>query len=103
MIRSPFGKVLVSVVMGMAWAEVVHAQDLNDPATELASFQLPAGFEANLYASEAEGVIKPIQMRWDASGRLWVICSTTYPLVKPGELPNDQVLILEDTDGDGRA
>src|SRR3954466_16259088 len=80
-----------------------RAQDVNDPATELASFKLPGGFEANLFPAEANGVIKPIQMRWDARGRLWIICSTAYPLLKPGEEAHDQVLILEDTDGDGRA
>jgi len=53
--------------------------DKDDPDAELASFQLPPGFEANLFASEREGVIKPIQIRWDARGRLWVIQSTTYP------------------------
>jgi putative heme-binding domain-containing protein len=79
------------------------AQDANDPAAELASFKLAEGFEANLFASEKDGVIKPIQIRWDARGRLWVINSTTYPQIKPGEEPKDKVLILEDTDQDGRA
>jgi putative heme-binding domain-containing protein len=77
--------------------------DRSDPATELASFKLPPGFAANLWASEKEGVIKPIQMRWDARGRLWVIQTVTYPQLKPGEVPNDKVLILEDTTGAGRA
>ena len=77
--------------------------DKYDPAAELASFKLPPGFEANLFASEKDGVIKPIQIRWDTRGRLWVIQSTTYPQLQPGEVPNDKVLILEDTDGDGRA
>jgi putative heme-binding domain-containing protein len=48
-------------------------------------------------------VVNPIQMRWDSRGRLWVIQSTTYPQLAPGEEPNDKVLILEDTDRDGRA
>ncbi len=77
--------------------------DPNDPATELASFKVAPGFEVNLFASEKDGVEKPIQIRWDTRGRLWVIGSTTYPQIKPGEVPNDKVLILEDTDGDGRA
>jgi hypothetical protein len=42
-------------------------------------------------------------MRWDAKGRLWVCCSTTYPQLFPGQEPNDKLVILEDTDGDGRA
>src|SRR3954462_828951 len=96
-------EIAMLLAMAVFGSGVSLAQDQNDPAAELASFQLPAGFEANLFASEAEGVTKPIQMRWDARGRLWVIGSTTYPLVKPGEKPDDKVLIVEDKDGDGRA
>jgi putative heme-binding domain-containing protein len=77
--------------------------DRDAPETELASFKLPPGFEINLFASERDGVMKPIQMRWDARGRLWVIGSTTYPQIKPGEEPNDKVWILEDTKGGGYA
>ena len=36
--------------------------------------------------------MKPIQMRWDARGRLWVIGSTTYPQIKPGEVAERQGL-----------
>src|SRR3989454_11359198 len=78
------------------------AADADDPAAELASFQVADGFAVNLFASELDGVIKPIQMRFDARGRLWVIGSTVYPQIEPGQVPNDKVLILEDTDGDGR-
>ena len=77
--------------------------DRNSPEAELASFKLPPGFEIHLWASERDGVAKPIQMRWDARGRLWVIQSTTYPQLKPGETPNDKVLILEDTKRGGYA
>jgi putative heme-binding domain-containing protein len=75
----------------------------DDPASELASFKIADGFEVNLFASEKDGIIKPIQMRWDEHGRLWVIGSVTYPQVKPTEEPNDKVWILEDTDHDGKA
>ena len=78
------------------------AADPDDPAAELASFQVADGFEVNLFASEKDGVVKPIQIRFDARGRLWVIGSTVYPQIEPGQTPNDKVLILEDTDGDGR-
>ena len=47
--------------------------------------------------------VKPIQMRWDERGRLWVACAASYPQIKPGEKANDYVLVCEDTDGDGRA
>jgi putative heme-binding domain-containing protein len=84
-------------------AAIAQEPDRNDPAAELASFKLPPGFEVNLFASEKDGVIKPIQMRWDARGRLWVIQSTIYPQLKPGETANDKVLILEDTKRGGYA
>ncbi|HXG48494.1 MAG TPA: PVC-type heme-binding CxxCH protein, partial [Methylomirabilota bacterium] len=74
-----------------------------DPADELASFRLAPGFQANLFASEADGVAKPIQIRFDASGRLWAACSTMYPQPEPGQKPEDRIVVLEDRDGDGRA
>ena len=74
-----------------------------DAATDLASFKVADGFEVQLFASEKDGVVKPIQIRFDARGRLWVIGSTVYPQIEPGQKPDDKVLILEDTDGDGRA
>lgn len=73
------------------------------PEEELASFQIMDGFEVNLFASEADGIVKPIQMRWDERGRLWVACAVSYPQIKPGEKANDYVLVCEDTDGDGKA
>jgi putative heme-binding domain-containing protein len=71
-------------------------------ASELSHFQLADGFEISLFASENDGVVKPIQMRFDYRGRLWVIGSTVYPQLEPGQVPDDKVLVLEDTDRDGR-
>lgn len=78
------------------------AADADDPAIERASFQVADGFDVSLFASEKDGVVKPIQIRFDARGRIWVIGSTVYPQIEPGQIPNDKILILEDTDGDGR-
>ena len=82
--------------------ELPSAKPLS-PEEELASFQIADGFEVNLFASEADGIVKPIQMRWDERGRLWVACTISYPQIKPGERANDYVLVCEDTNGDGRA
>jgi len=73
-----------------------------DPDKELASFNIAEGFEISLFASEPM-VVKPIQMNWDADGRLWVVSSESYPHVKTGEEANDKIYVLEDTDGDGKA
>lgn len=72
---------------------------------ELSEFKVDPRFEVTLFAGEEEfpAMAAPIQMRWDNRGRLWVACSTTYPHVYPGNEPNDQIVILEDTDGDGKA
>lgn len=74
-------------------------------AEELKAFKIDPRFEVNLFAGEEQfpELGAPIQMRWDSQGRLWVSCSTTYPHVYPGNEPNDKLVILEDTDGDGRA
>lgn len=73
-----------------------------DPDVQLQAFQLADGLEINLFASEPM-VRNPVQMNWDDRGRLWVVCSTTYPHIVPGEEADDQIVILEDTTGDGRA
>jgi len=74
-------------------------------ADEKSAFEIDPRFEVNLFAGEEEfpEIACPIQMRWDSRGRLWVACSTTYPHVYPGNVPNDKIVILEDTDGDGKA
>ena len=79
------------------------AQDPHDPETELKAFQPIEDVEINLYASEKLGIANPVQCRWDEKGRLWVICTWAYPQIKPGEKPDDKVIVLEDLDGDGRA
>ncbi len=74
----------------------------HDPEIERKSFQLLDGFEVNLFAQEPM-LVNPVHMTWDPQGRLWVCCAPSYPHVKPGEEPNDMIIVLEDTDQDGRA
>jgi glucose/arabinose dehydrogenase/azurin len=67
-------------------------------------FTLPKGFEINLFASEQDFPLeKPVNMTFDAKGRLWVALIPSYPHYLPGSPPNDRIVILEDTDGDGHA
>ncbi len=73
-----------------------------DVAAELKAFKVADGFEINLFAADPM-INKPVNMNWDTRGRLWVSGSTTYPHNKPGRPPNDRIIILEDTDHDGRA
>jgi putative heme-binding domain-containing protein len=73
-----------------------------DPVAELAAMQVAEGYEVNLFAADPL-ITKPLQMNFDPQGRLWVSSSSVYPQIKPGEVANDTVTILEDRDGDGRA
>jgi putative heme-binding domain-containing protein len=84
-----------------AQRELTHIPD-PDPEGERRSFQVADGFEVNLFAADPL-LAKPIQMNFDAAGRLWVACSEVYPHIKPGQKANDKVIILEDRAGSGRA
>ncbi|MGB7323481.1 MAG: PVC-type heme-binding CxxCH protein [Rubripirellula sp.] len=80
----------------------VDLMNNHDPASELENFELLNGYQANLFASDPM-IANPVHMHWDSKGRLWVACSWAYPQLKPGEVANDKIIILEDTDNDGAA
>jgi len=75
----------------------------NSTRAELNSFTIADGYVVELFADETNGVANPVAMSWDPAGRLWVLCTWAYPQLKPVEQPSDKLLILEDTDKDGRA
>ncbi|WNJ21314.1 PVC-type heme-binding CxxCH protein [Pontibacter sp. G13] len=75
-------------------------------AEALESMTMAEGFKIELFASEEmfEELANPLQVAFDDRGRLWVAVAPSYPHYQPGHTkPNDKLLILEDTDGDGRA
>ncbi|MBN8628561.1 MAG: azurin, partial [Planctomycetes bacterium] len=82
-----------------------NAVQLTSPDDAAKSFELPAGYEVNLFASERDfpDLVNPVQFAFDAKGRLWVTTMPSYPMYLPGTPVDDKILILEDTDGDGRA
>lgn len=61
--------------------------------------------KVELFADETmfPELVKPVQMAFDTKGRLWVACWRTYPHWKPTEKMDDRLLILEDTNNDGKA
>ncbi|MDZ4781159.1 MAG: PVC-type heme-binding CxxCH protein [Planctomycetia bacterium] len=100
---------LVALVLVGLMVEPLAAQDLVAPtealsaAEQLAKFHLPPGFEIQLVAAEPE-IFKPINLAWDAAGRMLVTHSLEYPYPAGKDQPHrDAVEILEDTNGDGRA
>lgn len=79
----------------------------NSGEEELKHLTVHKDLQVNLFADEKQfpELINPVQMAFDTKGRLWVAAWPTYPHWKPGApaTPNDKLLILEDTDNDGRA
>ena len=73
------------------------------PEDELATFTMAEGYTVNLFASERDGVVNPTQFSWDEDGRLYVACSPSYPQTLASVKPSDYILVLEDTDADGKA
>ncbi len=91
------------------------------PAAQAAQeITLSKGFKATLFAGEPD-IVQPVAFAIDDRGRLWVAEGMTYPKRKgvppspvaadgkptPEQLAdilggNDRILVLEDTDGDGK-
>lgn len=74
-------------------------------AEDMQDFTVAEEFALNLFASSEQfpNLINPLQMQFDARGRLWVCTFESYPVPLPGELSNDKILIFEGTDDDGKA
>ena len=73
------------------------------PEEERAKFKLPPGFAIQLVASEPE-IQKPMNLAFDARGRLWVTHSVEYPFAAADDAtPRDGLTVLEDFGPDGRA
>lgn len=71
------------------------------PEEAAAAMTVPAGFQVRLAAGEPL-VHQPIAFTTDPKGRLWVAEAYTYPnRAKEGQ-GKDKIVILEDTDGDGK-
>ncbi len=74
------------------------------PEETLKTIKVPAGFHVELVASEPL-VTTPVAMQFDEDGRLWVVEMNGYMQNIDGkneDAPNGRVVVLEDTDGDGK-
>ncbi len=80
--------------------------EYQDGERAIKDLKVAEGYKIELFASEKEfpDLKNPVQMAFDNKGRLWVAAMPSYPHWKPGDpRPDDKLLILEDTDADGRA
>src|ERR1044071_5447997 len=85
------------------FAENVRPTEPLTPDQEQKSFHLPPGFEIQWVAAEPD-INKPMNLAFDAAGRLWVTTSREYPFPAPLDKPaRDRIMIFEDFGADGRA
>ncbi len=74
------------------------------PQEVVATAKLPPGFQLSVFAAEPE-VQNPIAITTDERGRLWVVENYTWAGSSLGVWDTtlkDRIVILEDSDGDGR-
>jgi putative membrane-bound dehydrogenase-like protein len=78
----------------------------HDTATSLADLKVRDGLEVSLFASEPM-FSNPTNIAIDAKGRVWVCEAYNYRMQfnakNPTREKGDRIMILEDTDGDGKA
>ena len=63
-----------------------------------------SGMKVELVADEGmfPELVNPVAMSFDSKGRLWVAAWESYPHWRPDQKMQDKLLILEDTNGDGK-
>ena len=63
-----------------------------------------SGMKVELVADEGmfPELVNPVAMSFDSKGRLWVAAWESYPHWRPDQKMQDKILILEDTNGDGK-
>ncbi|HJZ60228.1 MAG TPA: PVC-type heme-binding CxxCH protein [Gemmataceae bacterium] len=97
-----------SICLALVFASPALAQpyiaptEALSPADEQKALKVPDGFEVQLVASEPQ-IQKPIQMCFDAKGRLWVTTSHHYPFAAPKGEAHDKLFVLSDFGPDGKA
>ncbi|MEZ5951165.1 MAG: hypothetical protein R3C12_18530 [Planctomycetaceae bacterium] len=71
------------------------------PEEQRLKFHLPPGFVIELVAAEPD-IRKPMNLKFDAAGRLYVTQSIEYPFpVGTDEVGRDTIRVLDDSNGDG--
>lgn len=93
----------VASLWGIAQQEGLEAEFLS-PEAAAAAMTLPEGFSVNAWAGEPM-ITQPMAFTWDDRGRLWVAENRDYETRQTGfsASGDSRILILEDTDRDGKA
>jgi putative heme-binding domain-containing protein len=94
---------LVQPVLAQAPSPHIADTEPLSAADQQRTFHVPPGFEVQLVAAEPE-IRKPINLNFDARGRLLVTQSVEYPYPAAGGAPaKDELRLLSQFDADGHA
>ncbi len=98
----PSAKTLLAAFLLTASAAVFGLDGPLTPDEAIKSFRLDPGLKIECIASEPD-VVSPVAVAWDEQGKMFVVEDRGYP-VGPGKgkPPVGQVILLEDTNGDGK-
>ncbi len=109
LVWSNIGQEPMTSILNRPWPAPVQTKQpeyppVLTPEQELKTFHMAPGYQVQLVA--ADPLIKdPILAEFDGDGRLWVVEMQGYAVGKSMENvenpPMDDVVVLEDTDGDG--
>jgi putative membrane-bound dehydrogenase-like protein len=88
-------------VFGVAWSQEPKKTGAPPLDVSVKAMKVLDGLEVSAWASEP-GLINPTSMDIDERGRIWVTESMNYRGSKMRP-EGDRILIMEDTDGDGKA
>ncbi len=96
-------RLLLVCLLSSVLCPLAFAADKPVPTADAAAkMKLPPGFKVQLFAGEPD-VVQPIAFTFDDRGRMWVVECMMYPKwSQDGKGGKDRVIILEDTDGDGK-
>ncbi len=109
-VAGPRTRVALALLLAAASGPMVATQSQRPPlprlheTTEipLALFEVPDGFEVTLWAG-ADLVRNPTNIDVDKDGRIWVAEGVRYRHRHARQPEGDRIVVLQDTDGDGRA
>ena len=97
---------LVALLATLSSSIAVADESSTDRATPnrvpLDIFSVPADLEVTLWAHSPQ-LKNPTNIDVDADGRIWVAEGVNYRYHKDRDPKGDRIVVLEDTDGDGRA
>ena len=87
----------------LALAPTAHAWSPSQepPIMPLASFVVPEGLEITAWAT-SPALFNPTNIDIDHLGRIWIAEGVNYRNKSDRQTAGDRIVVLEDTDGDGK-